>query len=159
MRFGTIICLFLLCLQAAGQITDNNDIICQLNKPLTISYNSIEEVGQEYVIRNAIELKLYNKEYARTISASIAFTNIPQNKVPDKWVSIRLASHNSPSAIIHNYETFLSTSPAVVFMQPSYGNGKNSYCSFYYDIVIHPLSKFIMTGNYDYHITFTTAEQ
>lgn len=135
----------------------DNSIVCQVNKPLVVSYNSVNDLSEGKIIYNAIELKVYKKDYDRNISAKISFDNVPQNEIPQGWILLRLSNRTSPGALINKYESPLTNTPTFLFTQPADRSNNEQYYSFYYDIVINPLTSFIKTGDLNYSIIFTTS--
>lgn len=159
MKFYICILLIIRSFQSYSQIADPESLNVFINKPLTVSYSSIDELCLPKVINNAIALKLKVKEYNKSISAQVNFNNINPADVPPGWVILKLTSQDSYNAIINKYETALSSTPTLLFIQPGSTDNEPQFFTFYFDIVLSPQYVFINPSSYNYSITFTMTEQ
>lgn len=155
-----LICILLIIgsFRSYSQIADPDNLNVFINKPLTVSFNSIDELYQPKVINNAIVLKLKVKEYNKSISAQVNFNNVNPGNVPPGWVTLKLTSQDSYDAIINKYETPLSSTPTLLFIQPGSVDKGAQFFTFYFDVILSPQYVFINPANYNYSITFTMAE-
>lgn len=158
MKIFSLLLLWISPLLSYAQLPGTDDMILNIREPLIMHYNSIDELYNPLIINNAFSIRLKTGTRFRNVSAHIIFTNTPGNRVPEKWVALKLMSTTSNNAVINEQTKTLGVSPTILLSQPGRGMDKSIYHDFHYALIVNPSSTFIKTGTYDYSIIFTMSE-
>jgi len=134
-----------------------NKVTVSVLNPMHFSYSNAMELLQPKVIHNALELAVKIKQENTGVYAQVNYSGLSED-LASNLLSLRLTSKTSPDAVVSNTTVPLSAVPALVFMQPRSIRETKHY-SFYYDLILNPVTTMIPPGNYSFSINFTiTAE-
>lgn len=136
---------------------ESENISINVINPLTISFNSIDEMTQEKVIPNALEVKLNPGQKFYLLTASAMFTGSNGELLNDR---LSLVLVHSTASVPGNYNRRIKLSAVETpLFNQTVLPGPGESLSYYYDIVIDAFTTFIKPGNYNYTLTFTATQQ
>ena len=137
--------------------TSSENIAINVINPLTVTYNSIEELMQEKIISNALEVKMNPGQKFYLLSASAYFT-AGNGVLLDNKLSLVLIHSTASAPGSYNRRIKLSTIETPLIEQAVLP-GPGESLSYYYDLVIDPFTTFVKPGNYNFTLTFTATQQ
>jgi hypothetical protein len=154
-----IVCLVMMLTSVAGYSQQGGEPFTVIqHKPLSLSYNTPEELLLPQVVSNAFELRMNSSAANMKTFAHIAFANgMANNSMADK-VALRLAFTNSPGAV-NKSEVLMSNAPVLLFTQPGNPNVVRQQYSYIYDVVVKPFSTFMKPESYNFSIVFTVTPE
>ena len=135
----------------------SNSIEVKVNNPLFFNYGTVDDLLQPQIVNNAFEVKLKAQQSANKVYAQVNFSGKKHKAVPDGWVSLLLVNKTSPNAMAGTTAVPLSEYPTLLLTQPTAVDNMEYY-SFYYNVVLNPLTQHIRPDNYSFSITFTMTQ-
>jgi len=153
--FITLLVLLLAkALQAQNSLGSNaQSIKVNTLQPLVFNYNDLNELEFPKTLYNALHLELKAKAETAIISANVNYTSPAEPALSNKLV-LKYSSGNSSSAVINMADIPLTSVPVQLLQQPTFGNGVDHY-SFYYNVILQPVTNFVAQEDNYFVITFT----